>query len=55
MANPRRTVATVQVELACDVDEADDLIHEVWGAGDPEDKLNAVVWVRDVREKTEDE
>lgn len=43
--------ATVQIDLHIadgDVEKADDLIAEVWMAGDPADVLNATLWVKDV-------
>jgi uncharacterized protein YciU (UPF0263 family) len=44
-----RFKATVEIELdASDEDAVDDLIAAAWMAGDPDDKLNATVWTRDI-------
>lgn len=46
------------VEVIIDVptlDDADDAIHGVWSAGDPEDMLKATVWTMDVTEVVSDE
>jgi hypothetical protein len=54
-ARPRNTRALVEIELHVpEGSDADDIVHAIWSAGDPEDTTNATVWVKDVEEIKED-
>mgnify|MGYP000663313561 CR=1 FL=1 len=46
-----KVCAIVQIELnAPDLDSVSDLIHEVWGDGDPNDSHGACIGLEGVRE-----